>query len=416
MYICIYKESPKSAYAIQTNLPDFTYPELNADQGSQTADTLRNVANAAASAVCGLYEAYPRGIIPQFGDPTGVGNFTDGLLNRLCAPRGQVPIPPSQPFSGGQCECVQYRVGGNITGFGTPDQTFDLFAFGSIGGIVNNKTESGENRYGFFAGGAACGGRVFRGVIQSTLDGTVVITSVVPFPSVPDNCGNPPVEYPIVNIPPIAFSPNIDINLPGGLVNIPVVVIPTVIAPTLNFRPEINVNVGGINVNFNLGGIDLSSDTSGGVTITLPGGDTRPLPPTPITPKEPRAQACDLTEVNRKLDEIKECACGAEKVLKSVLYASAKGRQVSVPPDTQYAVIRSVPTSRVKYQVSEGNAPDVFHVGSASWGVGTITGERIPLNYALVGLEAPENATSFAYSLVYDSTATLEIYYLEETP
>jgi len=397
-------------------LPDFTYPELNADQGSQTADTLRNVANAAASAVCGLYEAYPRGIIPQFGDPTGVGNFTDGLLNRLCSPRGQLPAPPAQPFAGGQCECVQYRVMGTFNGFGIGAGNFDLFGFGPIGGIVNNKAGGTDNRYGFFAGAANCGGRVFKGVIQSALDGTVTITSVTAFPSVPDNCGNPPVEYPIVNIPPIAFSPDVTINLPGGLVTIPVTIIPTVIAPTLNFRPEVNVNVGGINVNFNLGGIDLSSDTSGGVTITLPSGDTRPVLPPSTSPKEPRPQACDLTEVNRKLDEIKECACGEQKVLKSVLYAAAKGRQVSVPADTQYAVIRSIPTERVKLQVSEGNAPDVFHVGSASWGVGTITGERIPLNYVLVGLEAPKNATSFAYSLVYDSTATLEIYYLEETP
>jgi len=307
-------------------------------------------------------------------------------------------------------------VQGTITGFGSGSQPFDLFALGPVGGIVNNKAGGQDNRYGFFAGAANCGGRVFRGVIQSALDGTVVITSVTAFPSVPDNCGNPPVEYPIVEIPPVTFSPDVTINLPGGLVTIPVTIIPTVIVPTLNFRPEVNVNVGGINVNFNLGGIDLSSDTSGGVSITLPPGDTRPLPPNPTAPKDPRSQACDLTEVNRKLDEIKECACGESKVLKSVLYGAAKGRQVSVPSDTQYAVIRSVPTDRVKLQVSEGNVPDVYHVGSASWGVGTITGERIPLNYALVGLEAPENATSFAYSLVYESTATLEIYYLEETP
>lgn len=402
------------AYAAEPHLVDFSYPELNADQGSQTADTLRNVANAAASAVCGLYQAYPRGIIPQFGDPTGVGNFTDGLLNRLCAPRGQVPIAPAVPFAGGQCVCLQYRVNIALTGFSMPDRNFFLFAFGPISAIVNNKAGGTDNRYGFFSGSAACGGRVFTAVIQSGFDGTAAITSVEPNSVVPDNCGSPPVEYPIVNIPPVAFSPNVDINLPGGLVTVPVTIIPTVIVPTLNFRPEINVNVGGINVNFNLGGIDLSSDTSGGVTITLPPGDTRPVLPPAVSPKEPRPQACDLTDVNRKLDEIKECACGAEKVLRSILYAAAKGRQVSVPPDTQYAVISSVPTDRVKMQVSEGNVPDVFHVGSASWGVGTITGERIPLNYALVGLEAPENATSFAFSLVYDSLATLQIYYLED--
>lgn len=395
---------------------DFTFPELNSDTGTQTADTLRNAANAAANVVCSLYQNYPSGLIPSFGDPTGLGAFNDGLLKRLCSPRGQVPPPPVAPFSGGQCVCVQYRVGGTYSGFGIPNGTFDLFAQGPIGEIVNNKVDGGDNRYGFFSGAVGCGGRVFNGVIQSALDGTVTITSVVRFPAEPDTCGNPPVKYPTVTIPPSVFSPTVNVGLPGGVVSIPVTIIPTLIRPTVNFRPEINVDVGGINVNFNLGGVNFSLNTSGGSSITLPPGDTRPLPPPKIAPKDPLSQACDLTEVNRKLDEIKACACAKKKLLKSVSYGAAKGRQVALPPDTQYAVVAATPTSGVKYQVSEGNSPDVYHVGSASFGVGATAGERVPLNYAVTGLEAPKRASSFAYSLVYNSLATLTIYYLEDEP
>lgn len=395
---------------------DFTFPELNADQGTQTADTLRNVANAAADAVCNLYENYPRGIIPSFGDPTGVGAFSDGLLNRLCAPRGKVPTPPALPFNGGQCECVQYRVGGTRTGFGLPDGTFDLFAFGPIGGIVNNKTGGNDNRYGFFAGAAACNGRVFVPVIQSALDGTVTITSVVPFPAVPDNCGDPPVEYPIVPIPPIEFNPTINVGLPGLTVPVQVTVIPTVFAPLTVFRPEFNVDVGGINVNINLGGIDFAINNNGGPSVTLPPGDTRPIPPPSVPPKSLPPTACDLTEVIDLLEDIKECACREEKVVKTLVFGLARGRSIALPVDTKYVTLTAIAASGVKMQVGEGNAPNVYYLGWYSFGVGAQAGEKLGLNFEQCGILAPDGSTNFAYSLNFGTQAVLTVYYLEDIP
>ena len=395
-------------------MADFSFPELNSDQGTQTADYLRNVANAAANTVCGIYQNYPSGIIPDLGDPTGIGEFTDGLLNRLCAPRGQVPPPPTAPFSGGQCVCTQYRVQGTYNGFGIGSGNFDLFAQGPIGEIVNNKAGGTDNRYGFFSGAPACGGRVFNGVIQSELDGTVSITSVTVFPSAPDTCGDPPKKYPKVTVPPSVYSPTININKPGGSVNVPVTVIPTLIKPTLTLRPEFNVKVGPINVNFNLGGVDFSIDTSGGTSITLPSGDSRPTLPPSTSPKSPTGQPCNLDEVNRKLDELKVCACAKKKVLKSVSYPAAKGRQVVLPSETVFVVLDSTPTAGIKYQASEGNAPDVHFLGWASFGISRQGGERIPLNFSSFGIEAPPRATSFAYSLSYNSLATLTIHYLED--
>lgn len=395
-------------------MPDFTFPELNSDQGTQTADTLRNVANAAANAVCDLYEDYPSGIIPSFGDPTGVGAFTDGLLNRLCSPRGKVPTPPTVPFSGGQCVCVQYRVQGTYNGFGIGSGNFDLFAFGPIGAIFNNKLPGGDNRYGFLSGTDACGGRVFNGVIQSGLDGTVTITSVTRQDSQPDTCGDPPPQYPIVVIPPEAFSPTIAVNFPGVTVNAPVTVIPTVFAPLTVFRPELNVKVGPINVNFNLGGVDFDVNLPSGDSVVLPPGDTRPTPPTPVPPKNQPSQPCDLTEVNRKLDEIRECACKEEKTLKSVAYGLARGRSIALPSDTQYVLVITDSTSGVKFQVSEGNAPDVYYLGWYSFGRGANAGEKVALNFEACGILCPEGATNFSYSLNFGSVASLTVYYLEE--
>ena len=395
-------------------MPDFTFPELNSDQATETADTLRNAANAAANAVCDLYENYPRGVIPSFGDPTGVGAFTDGLLNRLCAPRGKTPTPPALPFTGGQCVCIQYRVMGTINGFGIGSSNFDLFAQGPIGGIVNNKQGGSDNRYGFFSGAAACGGRVFNGVIQSALDGTVVITSVTPFPVVPDTCGNPPVEYPDVVIPPIAFSPNITVGLPGGSVSIPVTVIPTVFAPLTVFRPEFNVDVGGINVNFNLGGVDLTLNLPGGNPIRLPPGDSRPVPPPSTPPREPVPSPCDLTEVIDLLEDIKECACDEPRNLLSTSFGLARGRAIALPPDTQYVVLEVFPSTGLKMQVGEGTAPDVYFAGWYSFGRGTSGGERIPISFLQSSLFAPEGASTFSYSLNFGAEATLNVFYFEE--
>lgn len=397
-------------------MPDFTFPELNSDQGTQTADTLRNAANAAAEAVCNLYENYPSGVIPSFGDPTGVGAFTDGLLNRLCAPRGKVPTPPAKPFNGGQCACVNYSVKATTTGFGLPDLNLELVRPGPISGIRKQKNPNGnDTAYGFDFGSDGCQSG-FAAFISSQLDGTVTITSVTRVDALPDTCGDPPVQYPVVTIPPNVFAPNITVGLPGGAVSIPVTIIPTLIRPELEFRPEFNIDVGGINANINLGGIDLSIDPTFDTPITLPPGDSRPSPPTPTTSKEPRPAQCNLDEVIKLLEDIKECACGEEKELKSLSYPPARGRSILLPPDTQYVVISAIAGDGVKFQVAEGNAPDVYYLGWFSFGNGAGAGEKLALNFLQCGIKAPEGATSFTCSLNFGSVASLTVYYLEELP
>lgn len=395
---------------------DFSFPELNSDQGTQTADYLRNSANAAADAVCNLYQQYPSGIIPSLGDPTGIGAFTDGLLNRLCGPRGKTPPPPSSPFNGGQCVCVNYLVQWTLNFPGEAPSNGQTTKTGPIGGIEKRRNPGATlDTIGFQYGAPECANG-FYGIITTGVDASVVINSVTRVDGNPDTCGSLPPTYPKVDVPPNVYSPTFNIGRPGGVVSVPVTIIPTLIKPSVEFRPEINVKVGPVNVNFNLGGVDLSIDNSGGVDITLPSGDSRPLPPSPTSPKEPRPQPCDLTEVKKKLDEIKACACKKKKVLRNVVYGKAKGRTVSLPPDTQYCVLSGSPTSGVKYQVSEGTAPDIFYMGWASWGVGSAGGERIPLNFVSAGFESPKNATTFSYSLVYNSEASLTVYFLEDEP
>lgn len=397
-----------------TQLADISYPTLNATQGTDTADYLLNKANAAADAVCSLYQNYPSGIIPSLGDPTGIGEFTDGLLRNLCGPRDKLPADPTRPFEGGQCACVTYNVTVTVDGPLAGTRTYS----GLNGPISNVAFESsgGNQNLMITYGSPACGG-VQKDNVLGPIGGSsshVTGVSIVRSNGSPDTCGSLPVKYPEVIVPPSVYSPNITIKGPGGNVSVPVTIIPTLIRPTVNFRPEINVKVGPINVNFNLGGVDFSVDNSGGVDITLPSGDSRPTPPPSVQPKDPRYKECDLTDVKKLLNDIKACACKKNKVVKTQTYGPAKGRTVALPSGTAGVVVTSTPTSGVKYQVSEGNAPDVYYVGWASFGVRAPAGERIPLNFGSVGLEAPENAIAFSYSLVYDSQASLTVYYLED--
>jgi hypothetical protein len=83
-------------------MPAFSYPELNSNPGTATADGLRNIANTAANAVCSAWRNYARATT-GFPDPTGIGAFNNALFSRLCEPRGITAPVPEDEFVGGQC-------------------------------------------------------------------------------------------------------------------------------------------------------------------------------------------------------------------------------------------------------------------------------------------------------------------------
>lgn len=402
-------------------MADFTFPQLNSDQGTSTAETLRNYANAAANLVCDVYAASPGSLIPPLGDPLGVGAFNQGLMDGLCHPRGKQPPPPTQPFSGGQCVGVRYIVRYAYSHDGTPSGNGSVVLFGKIGGAAVTRaggTDSykyyradithRDGKYNIFDGGG--------GLNNGKDPATASIISVTPTDGSPDTCGDPPPVYPPIPDPPPNLTVNAPVTINGSPITIPVTIIPTVYLPNISFRPELNVDVGGINVNISLGGINLSINPTINPPPTSPPVDPRPMPPPPTAPKSPDApsKGTDLSEVYKRLAEIKACACPVPTVVLSDLLGEARGLTASLPSRSLYVVLQSQPTSANRYQASEGNAPDINYLGWISFGVGGLFGQRISVSFANSAFLVPLGATQVAYSLVFGATGVLRVYYLKD--
>jgi hypothetical protein len=191
-----------------------------------------------------------------------------------------------------------------------------------------------------------------------------------------------------------------------------VVLIPTVFAPRLQFRPEFNVDVGGVNINFNLGGITFSLGGSRTAPIRLPGSDPRPLPPSPTSPRDPATNCSqpDFSEVLKLLEDIKDCACEEDKVVRSTAFAPATGLQAALPSGAFLVRLSISPGSNVKLQVGEQSAPDVLYLGWISFGSDGSFGERSNISFPSSVFPVPDGATSFAYSLNYKSIGTATVF------
>lgn len=399
-------------------MADFSHSELASDLTTNTRDTLRNVANTAANVLCGIYEQYPTGILPSVGS-TPISNIATSLLDNLCAPRNLLPPANTVPFTGGQCACVSYNISYNVVVNGVPSGPNSATLEGPISTYRDVDTSSGTALavFGFIAGTPQCNGPRKVGAIGNVNPRTSSLTviSVTRVDGNPDNCGSPPArpiqDYP----PPNSYTVNAPVTIGGNTVNAPVTIIPTVFAPVGIFRPEFNVDVGGINVNFNLGGVDFTLKPELNVSVNLPGNYPPGAKPPAIAPRDPVSETCDLTEVIDLLEDVKECACPPQFNNLTTSYGAAVGRAISLPNLTQSVVLTiSTLNTSVRSQVGEGNAPDVWFLGWYAFGGSDGLGERIPISYLENEFLAPENAKEFAYSLNFQSQAALTVRYKQK--
>lgn len=397
-----------------------TFDQLNSEQGTDTGNALRNAANAAANLVCDLYENYPKGLIPSLGDPTGIGDFTQGLADSLCRPRGKVPPPPSVPFNGGQCPNVTYAVTYTYSGEGVPNGGGTVFLVGPIGPPIVSQT-SRDNLGPIFRGDISTGNGTFTAFSGLYASGfgegppPFAVTNVTRTGGFPDTCGDPKPVYPNPLPPPDAFDRPSPIGPPGAVVNIPVTLIPTLIRPDISFRPEINVNVGPINVNFNLGGVDINLNPTPTTPPQIPSTDPRPNPPSPVPPKSPQpgTAECDLDPVIELLEDIKDCACDTPKPILEQALGTTEGGCFTLPSGTVGVRVTGNFSVRVKTQVGSGTAPDVRFAGWIAFGTANSPGQRIPLDFPSATFFNPPDATTVCISINYGGTATLTALYRE---
>lgn len=277
------------------------------------------LANGARSAACQLLG------LPQYlNDMTtrlSGGTFTPFLggipnlwRNALC----DTDAPPASPapFTGGQCPGVQYNlafaVGFRIkaTGQVVPPENPGVRTFLGAGPI----RPVGANEGNQFVYRNATDGQIMGAVDNQANDSfTYGVFDLIRVGGGPDNCGDPPPDYPPLTPPDVTIPRDIPYTNSDGVdVTIPVVFVfaravldvdANVTIPfTLNFTPTLNItgnlNVDGT-VNFNFGGgstTTLPKDPRKGDCGDIPGSDG-PVPTDPTGSEQPAEPDRDREEV-----------------------------------------------------------------------------------------------------------------------
>lgn len=408
---------------------DFTYPELNEDLGTNTADGLRNLANTAANVYCDAYAAYAGAFAPG-SSPLGLVRAIDAFNSRLCSPRNKrPPALPSSPFSGGQCP-INYTVA--YTGESPGGTTTGAFSNvrGPISGVSIQTTPGGQRLWGIQAqpvGGIPPGG--FYGVFTADPDDPDIgsfflnITSVTP-QSGPDNCGNPAPQYQPRVAPEIALSPTLSVNLGGFTLNANAIIIPTKFEANANFDVGVEVKIGDFNIQFDAGGVTINNEFKPTVEINLPGSGDGRTPPPPSAPIKREDECPDFTDVETDLEEvlkllkdIKKCACDEEILTRS--YPTSGSLDVSSPEGDIFAAVLNVNTlpPNVRSQFGGGAAPDVYYLGWYSFGIApSPKGDRLPISYTSNSFIAPKGAKSFSYTLYEGGEGILTLLYFKNPP
>ena len=255
------------------------------DPNYQIASQVKNIA-------CGIWNSYASGFVPNNPITSPIKHF----WNSSCAmpPTSAPPVTPPPPdFSGGQCDGILYGVryqtaiisGGTLAGWSADQQTtsnapvgaiqsVDLYVSGQLAPTLEHWSFNGSgvppvfnnaNRPYFL--------RIVDSVgVKDVAIGTASGKRFIEFFRIdgqPDNCGNPPSQYPPI-IPPGPTTYNIDITDSQSVITIP-------ITWTGDFSIPLTFNFEGGVINFDFGGISI--EWSGDLVIG--GGGTSPYPEKP---------------------------------------------------------------------------------------------------------------------------------------
>ncbi len=430
---------------------DLTIRDFKADRALGRASLFGEIANAAATKICGLYGKSPSTLVRTIPFGSGLIDNSRGVFDDLCEDIAPLPPPPSSQFTGGQCDAARYTGTYSLTeifidsgNIATRNNTGGFSVWGAISGISlsNSATRSvsGKTIDGFASVVVTCRGQSSQPIAplgpvtvrtydsSALLATSVQITSIVREGGAPDNCGNPAPSYPA----PIATPPDLGstaiINIaPNVPITVPVTIVPT-FAPTANiFKPEFNIDVGGINVNISPNGFTFSPTVEIPVNLPYPYSDPRSVKPPSIAINlngGGGGSECDLTEVIDRLidieDEVVRCCDRdsphsppqANKVL-SQEYLMAGSIFQSLPARTfQVTVDVLTRPESEKFQAGGVSAPTVLYAGWFWFAAGNHMSDRMPIDAEFKIFSPPERITdSFACSMK-GYTAKIVAYYI----
>lgn len=395
-----------------------TVSEVSENIGSGTADFLDNVANATRGFACNFWQSFPNYVV---NGKNPVSSLTRGFMNNLCADIGNPPAP-TPVFSGGQCAGIQYGIlyqraiiqNGTFAGWTTTFQNSTGGLIGAIASIqlfaqnvpvpLEHWSYNGQGIDPTFNNA----NRIYRlDVVDSTGTTKQVTLSTgasgikfIGFYRIdgqPDNCGNPPANYPANDPSPQDFSSSITINNNDGLdLVIPI----TLITGDLHF-PFI-IDVGGITVQIDMGGFYFNYNNLGGDgnPVPLPDGQNDPLP----VPDDSNGKK--TTDYQPSPDDDPDIIVVDKQ--------PQDPKEEDVGTKLKYVVVNvtSAPLN-VKGQWGGGAAPDVRYCGWFEWKFDNYYGVRQPIHWYSAIFVAPPGATGYAYTLYKGITGFASVYTLK---
>lgn len=417
---------------------DLTYKDFRANRAAGNLSLYGQIADAAAEKICGLYGKSPASLVRIIPFGTGLIDNSRGVFDDLCKDIAPPPALPAPPFSGGQCDAVRYNVKVRVTYnqiYGEPPtvhqttQDVDDTVWGPIGGVSlsNPGTYSflGVSVDGYATVRIACRGYGYDGIKPPGFYSpygrsdfsiaSAVLISAVRVDSLADNCGNPPATYPPPSTDPSDYDGTTNITIsPTTIVNVPVRIVPT-FAPVIGiFRPEFNVNVGGINVNFSAGGLTFSPTLEIPVGVNLPGSDPRTNPPTALPITKPSAGTCpdvNLQPVLDQLDiikkEVEEC-CDRYHPFSDLLTSDYDVQTLGSGSsgvfnlhEKAYRVVLTITNPEAKGRSQGGGlAPEVLYAGWAWFKSGGGMLDRAPIDSPIKAFDVPARCDgTFAFTL-----------------
>lgn len=418
------------------------------DPNASIPDNARNLGEAARAAACSLYQRYPRWLT---GDYSGldVPSPQRFLWDFICRDEPPPVLPPGSPppFVGGQCCDVVYRVivQVNVDGNAT---TVALDRLGKIEGIKFRTVGTSDADYQRAAYLISSEAQTCRPVIEDLLgsvdaDGGGVleatVINIVRLDGQPDECGDRPPEFPDLLPEPEDLNFPINVNIDGFDISVPVSIPFTVYPPIVNFAPEFSVNIGGMRVTFDLGGVNFTFNSPGNPPRIPDGNDPRPpssQPPPVRPPSGSPGGACpdvDLTPVIARLIPIQsdvavtrenvELLLDCDRCRRPEIGSPQLGVQ-KLPPASSGIVPLPDRTAWVGIDILEMpelprtqiglDAPNVYYAGWFSMGSGDNNGERGAIRYRSNAYPVEEGITNFTYTLYPGYKGEVTVWFVTE--
>ena len=401
--------------------------------GEVLGNSLRDVGQAAIDAYCNLYRNYPAWTGGSLFQLVGLDPGR-ALFDRVCD-EPPPPTPTQPPMLGGQC-CADYIFHFEGQQGGNPFAT-DFIVKGKVGTPRYRRRDTEDGFYNpaiFLDVGIDCPPtfpetKIFA-LGQNLNDGmgsgiTGLVYNISRVDGQPDTCGDLPPEYPDIIPRPDELNYDIDITVGDIAISVPVTIPITQFSPTFNFSPSFAVNVGGVRVTLDIGGLSFTFNP----TVNLPslptGEDPRPPAdrPVPVTPPSPGGGGGDCPDVNlqpvlnaiatvkadtelilEKLEELLNCDRCRRQEITSLDYAvqaygAAQSAVISLDPKSRWVRLEIV-SQPINPRVQSGEvAKDVYFAGWYYFQTGGSAGDRNPIHFLDNAYPTIEGARTFAYTL-----------------